>query len=207
MTEERVRGSVESYGRDKGDREPFVVCDVAFRVAGIGSLGLHRYAVLVRGGGSDSYRLLDIKEVRPSALRPCAEGPQPGKGTPEARRSVLAQRQLQSRPTTGLDVVAIDDCEFRMRELIPEENRTGLDELRKQPKKLRRAVALAGRLTGWAHVRGARSVKHNRTEDLGRWADGPGLDAVIVSAIRFAIQSKRDYRAFLDAYSEQLIKP
>src|SRR5262249_42822845 len=75
----QIREAVEQYGSDSGGRKAFQVEDIVFRVAGTGSLGLQRYAVLVREGKSGGVeRLLEIKEARPSALLPCAGGePQP----------------------------------------------------------------------------------------------------------------------------------
>ncbi len=207
-TEKQVRIAVEKHGQSKGEGKTYEVLDVAFRIAGIGSLGLIRYAVLIQGGGSfNENRLLDIKEVREPALLSCVNGIQPQSGDSNARRAMLAQRQLQSRATTGLDVLTIDGQDLRMRELIPEENRTGLNELRKQPKNLRRAVALAGRLTAWAHIRGSRVHGQDRSEELGQWASGPSLDAVIVSAVRFAIETRRDYDRFRHAFDKTILKP
>jgi hypothetical protein len=116
---------------------------------------------------------------------------------------VQAQRQLQARPTVSLDVLEIDGQEYRLRELIPEENRTSLDELRQRPKRLRRAVAVAGRLTAWSHVRGSRVNGVDRSVELSRWTNGPGLDAVIASAVRYAERTRQDYKAFLAAVSEK----
>lgn len=194
---EPVREAVEQHGKESGEPKGFEVLDVAFRIAGIGSLGVERYALLVKDGRTGSERILDIKEVRPSALLPCASGEvQPDDGGSEAGRVVRAQRQLQARPTARLDVLPIKGKLYRLRELIPEENRTGLEQLRTRPKRLRRAVAIAGRLTAWAHVRGSHIDEQERAAALLIWSAGPGLDAVIASAIRYADQTRRDYRAF-----------
>ena len=198
--EAKVRAAVEAYGKGLDAPGPFAVRDVARRIAGIGSLGVRRYAVLV-GVGDDPgrERLLDIKAARPPALGPWGDPRQPEAGGSDARRVVQAQRQLQARPGAGLDVLAIGRREYRMRELIPEENRTSLAELRKEPGRLRRAVAVAGRLTAWAHIRGGRWDGGDRSADLARWAAGPALEAVIASAVRHADRVRRDYRAFLAA--------
>lgn len=204
----RIREAVERYGKDSGRLGKPQVLDVAFRIAGTGSLGLERYAVLVREGRSPSLeRLLDIKEVRPAALLPCAGGEaQPDDGNSDARRAVRAQRQLQAKPATGLDIIEIKGRLCRMRELIPEENLTGLDQLRKRPKRLRRAMAIAGRLTAWAHVRGSQLNGEERSAALARWAEGPGLDAVIASAIRYADRTRRDYNTFCLATDKNFVR-
>jgi hypothetical protein len=98
-----------------------------------------------------------------------------------------------------LDVIEIDGQPYRLRELIPEENRTGLDQLRGRPRRLRRAVAIAGRLTAWVHVRGSQGSGDRQPQALARWVEGPGLDAVIASAIRYADRTRRDYNAFCRA--------
>jgi uncharacterized protein (DUF2252 family) len=196
----RVRDAVEGYAKGLDESGPYRVVDVAYRIAGTGSLGLERYAVLVRDArppGPERSRVLDIKEARPSALLPCAGGEvQPVDGGSDARRVVRAQRQLQARPASGLDVIDVGGRSYRLRELVPEENRTGLDQLRTRPRRLRRAVGIAGRLTAWAHVRGSRLDVADRSQALSDWAEGPGLDAVIASAVRFADRTRRDYKAF-----------
>ena len=50
--ENPVRKAVEEYGQAKGKPEVYKVLDVTGRIAGIGSLGLSRYLVLVEGRGS-----------------------------------------------------------------------------------------------------------------------------------------------------------
>jgi len=204
--ERQVWGAVEAYGRKTPTPEAFQVLDVAFRVAGTGSLGLERYAVLVRGGGSpDRNWLLDIKETRGPALLGRTQEKLLYDGGSEARRAVLAQRQLQAKPTSRLDILEIEGQDYRLRELIPEENRTGLDELREQPNRLRRAVAVAGRLVGWSHVRGSCVNEKDRSEELRRWVEGPGLDAVIASSIRYAEMTRRDRKAFVEAAPHKAI--
>jgi hypothetical protein len=150
-----------------------------------------------RGKGHE--RILDLKEVREPALSSCTTEPQPDYHGSDARRSLEAQKQLQSRPPTGLELVELDGRPLRLRLLVPEENRTGLDELRDHPRRLRRAVGIAGRLTAWAHVRGSSILGENRAVQLKEWANGAGLDAVIASAVRYADQTRIDHRAFCRA--------
>ncbi len=178
IRKERVReikDALAAYGKATPAPEAYKVLDVTGRIAGIGSLGLRRYLVLVEGGGPpDENLLLDIKEARPSCLHGCTEAPQPDTGGNEARRVVEAQRTLQARPTLGLDVVEIQGEGFRMRQMIPEENRSSLDRFQKKPEKLRDAVEVAGRLTGWSHLRGVSSCREaprrREARSLGRGA-------------------------------------
>lgn len=202
-----VAKAVEHYGRRRKAAKAFRVLDVAGRIAGVGSLGVRRYTVLVVGkGGPAGNRLLDLKEALPSALLPCTDQRQPDTGGDEARRVVDSQRQLQARPTRGLDVIDVDGRPFRMRELIPDENRSRLSRLHEQPEKLRRAVAVAGQLTAWSHLRGSRLPGEDRTAALTRWATGPALESVLAAAARCADRTLHDYQVFRQALLEGRLK-
>ncbi len=192
-----VVDAVEAYGRALGEPDPFRVLDASARVAGIGSLGVDRYVALVEGDGSpEGNRLLDLKAAGPPSLLGCARGPQPSSWTSEAARVVDAQRRLQAEPTAGLDVIAVEGRDFRLRELIPDENQAAIDSFRRKPARLRRAVELSGRLTARMQLRAAGA---DRADELARWAASPSLDAVLAAAVRFAERTREDYRAFRKA--------
>lgn len=204
---EAIRKAVERYGRKKKAVKAYEVLDVTGRIAGTGSLGLRRYTVLIAGGGEpDTNRLIDIKEAAPSALLSCTDGRQPASGNSEAHRVVNAQRQLQARPTRGLDVLAVEKRWYRMREMVPDENRSRLDRLHHEPGKLREAVAVAGELTAWSQLRGCKVAGEDRTAELVRWTTGPALDGVLAAAVRCADRTIQDYQVFHRAYAEGRIE-
>ena len=90
--------AVEAYGRAIGRAEAYKVVDVSARIAGIGSLGVPRYVVVVEGDGSpDGNRLLDLKATGPSSLIGCTQAEQPGEWTDDALRVVGASGS--SRPS------------------------------------------------------------------------------------------------------------
>jgi uncharacterized protein (DUF2252 family) len=195
---EAVAEAVEAYGRRIGRPDAFRVLDVSARIAGIGSLGVRRYVVLVAGDGSPhGNRLLDIKACATSSLIGCSSAAQPASWTSDALRVVGAERRLQAEPSAGLDVIAIGGKDFRLREMIPDENRATLDQFRRKPSKLRRAVEIVGRITARSQLRGARPEDGvDRTAQLARWASSPALDAVLAAAVRFAEKNREDFRAF-----------
>jgi uncharacterized protein (DUF2252 family) len=203
---EAIRDAMEEYGRSVGQPDAFRVHDVSLRIAGVGSLGVRRYLALIEGAGpSDGYRLIDIKECEPSPVCVCTEVPQPDWGGNEALRVVRAETALQGHPAAGLDVLALDSRSCRIREMIPDENRTSLARFRKQPAKLRQAVETAGTLTAWSHLRGARTAAipgPDRWPELARWSAGAAVDAILAAAARYAERTNRDYAAFRHAVSE-----
>jgi uncharacterized protein (DUF2252 family) len=195
---DEIAGALHAHGQHLGKPEAFTVHDVVFRIAGVGSLGVRRYLALVEGAGPpDGYQLLDIKEAGPSAAAQCSTGALPGIQGDDARRVVLSQTILQGHVAVGLDVLKIGRRRYRMREIIPAENRSSLDRFQKQPEILRRAVETAGRLTAWAHLRGGRFTPDlDRWPDLARWAGGPSLDAVLAAAARFTERTNRQHAEF-----------
>jgi uncharacterized protein (DUF2252 family) len=191
-----VAVALESHGQRVGKPDAFKLHDLVFRIAGVGSLGVRRYLALVEGDGPPlGYQLLDVKEARPSAVALCATDAFPA--TDDAQRVVLAQTILQGHVAIGLGALVIGRRSYRIREMIPIENRSSLDQFQKQPDRLRRAVETAGRLTAWAHLRGARYRPGlDRWPDVAGWADGPSLDAVLAAAARFTDRTNREFGEF-----------
>lgn len=196
---DQVRQAIEEFGAKTKAPGVYHVLDVTGRIAGIGSLGLVRYTVLIEGGGSpDKNRLLDVKEARPSVVLADIGCPQPETYPTEAQRIVAAQKRLQAKPTIGLAALQFDGRSFRMREMSPEENRSSLDRLQEKSKKLRRAVEVLGQVTAWSQMRGADAAGRLA---LAEWVKGPGTDAVLAAAVRFADQTQTDYNEYHAAYS------
>jgi uncharacterized protein (DUF2252 family) len=195
-----IREAVEDHGQKLGMSDQFRVHDLTSRIAGVGSLGVRRYLALLDGEGPpNGYRLLDIKQVEPSALVGCTIAVQPDYGGDEAQRVVQAQTLLQGHPSAGLDALRIGPYAYRIREMIPEENRSSLDRFRRQPAKLREAVETAGLLTAWSHLRGARLAqgpKQDRWPELAKWSSGAAIDAVLAAAARYAERTNHNYGEF-----------
>jgi len=185
-----------------GWKQNWRVLDIARRHSGIGSLGLRRFLLLVEEGENPEPILLDAKEAVPSTLRELADVSIP-QAENEAERIVSAQRQLQAKPTARLAALHIGDRWYRLRELVPDENQSSLYRLHENPKKLREAVAVAGRLTARSQYRGSRFGSHDRFAELKQWAESPALESVLAAAVRFADWVQRDYYIFLKAYRDR----
>ena len=188
-----------------GCPDAFRVHDVTGRIVGVGSLGVRRYLALLEGEGPpNGYRLLDIKQAEPSAL----VGRTTGSPTRLRRRRGAAGRagtDHAARPSLppGSTHLCIGERSYRIREMIPEENRSSLDRFRKQPAKLREAVETAGLLTAWSHLRGGRLAlgpnqdqKQDRWPELADWSAGAAIDAVLAAAARYAERTNQDYAEF-----------
>jgi len=130
--------------------DALTIVDYAQRVAGTGSLGGVRVAVLVRGkGGADGGWIFDMKEQgTPSAARLLGDP----KVDP-AMRVVDAFRACTPQPPRLIGTTTLDGLSMFVRKLTPQEDKLDLTRLRKVD--LEPLAAYLGALTGAAHARGA----------------------------------------------------
>jgi uncharacterized protein (DUF2252 family) len=151
------------YMRVLGQRAPrksgsWTIEDAAWRVAGTGSLGVLRIAILI-GRGEASERLVEFKEVRPSAVHGAfpasvAEPADRAEAIVDAARKLVADPPRLLAPVTGTH-------EFVGRRLFPQEDKLTVDDVDALPPLARHV----GWLLGSAHRRGA-------AEPLGpEWSD------------------------------------
>ncbi|HEY3252462.1 MAG TPA: DUF2252 family protein [Polyangiaceae bacterium] len=133
-------------------RDHFIVEDVAFRIAGTGSLGVLRIAVLTRGKGElDSRWVFDMKAEGSPAAQPLLGAMQP----PElpAERVLRATRACLVHPPRMVGTTELDDSSLFVRRLLPQEDK--LDLTRLAPEELPELARYLGALLGSAHRRGA----------------------------------------------------
>lgn len=154
---------VAAYLASLGERAPghaasWAIDDAALRVAGTGSLGVTRLAVLVRDKDNEQ-RIVELKESRASSTEALVQPPAKEWKTP-AERVVLGARALVGSPPRQLTSVVADGRSFAARKLFPQEDKLRLDGLRAGPK-LDSVVSTIGDLLGRAHARGAKERPEN----------------------------------------------
>ena len=202
------RKTVNAFMADFAARQPvprfYKVLDVARRVAGTGSLGVERYAVLVAGKGSpDGNYLLDLKRARPSSLAALSPAPQPSWPT-EAHRIVALQQRLQAVPMAFLQPVQMDGRAFVLRELHPSEDSLSYRRIAKRPRQdpgPQGLLTTMGRLTAWAHLRSAARQGAAGPDELIDFGARQKWRAKLLDAAEAAaLQVGRDHAAFSAAY-------
>ena len=152
---ERVVDFMRDFAKAQPDPEFYRVLDVARRIAGTGSLGVDRYAILVQGKGSpDRNYLLDLKQALPSSLAPRLRVVQP-EWASDADRVVTLQRRLQAVPMAFLEAVRLGDAPYVLRALQPAEDRVGLAGAGGDLRELELLIATMGRIAAWAQLRSA----------------------------------------------------
>jgi uncharacterized protein (DUF2252 family) len=139
--------------------EQLEILDVAFRIAGTGSLGSLRVAALTRGkGGDDGGWLFDLKE-QPGSSLDVLSPPSPGES--RAAQVESAFRTCVEHPPRMLGTSRLLDKDVLVRRLTPQEDKLSLGRLK--PEDLGSLAAYLGALLGVAHRRG-------RAKDFAPWS-------------------------------------
>lgn len=197
-----ARGAFRSYRRSLGGAERLLMdryrlTDCAFKVVGVGSVGLFCAIGLFTTADGDTL-LLQLKEAQPSVLAPFTGGGPPGN---QGKRVVAGQRIMQAigDPFLGWTDHDRDDRPCYVRQL-------------KDPRlALIGETVVDGALDGHAVLCGrALARAHARSQDAARlWGymgDSGAFDAAIGEfAVAYADQTERDYRLFLEAIDTGLI--
>jgi uncharacterized protein (DUF2252 family) len=171
---------------DRVPGEALEVLDAAFRVAGTGSLGCLRVAILARGkGGRDGAWIFDMKSqgtpsaatlVRPPKLEP-------------ADRVATAIAACLVRPPRMVGVTKLRGESMFVRRLMPQEDKLDLSRL--ADKDLEPLARHLGALLGMAHRRGATRPPRRPWNDSDR-------ASLLARAIALAGAHESMYLAYCD---------
>ena len=199
-----VTRRLDEFAKSQPDPDFFRVLDLARRVAGLGSLGLERYIVLVRGdGGRDGNALLDVKQAAPSSLARFERVRQP-KWKSEADRVVAIQKRMQAIAPALLHAKKIGPGGYVLHELQPSNDRLSLKDARRNRHHLRSAAKAMGRVTAWAQLRSSGRQGSATADDLVAFAEASGWKRRLIDYGRsYETQVQRDYKQFVDAQNKQ----
>jgi Uncharacterized protein conserved in bacteria (DUF2252) len=162
LTAKQKARAVKAFGDYVRDLSPSLhghhrawrVMDVAFRIAGTGSLGAERIAVLVSGkGGPDGGWIFDMKEED----EPSGKAFATGHAGPGAGRVLKALRKCLARPPRMAGSTSLDGRSLLVRRLMPQEDRLSFPHLPLDQRES--ALRYLGALTGALHRRGAKRAK------------------------------------------------
>ncbi|PXX58395.1 uncharacterized protein (DUF2252 family) [Nocardia tenerifensis] len=173
----------------------FAVSDIAFRIVGTGSVGLHTYVALLHGN-ADEALVLQLKQARPSALAPYLPAPAPKH---EGKRIVKGARLVQSESDILLGWTSVDptgegvELPFIVR------------QFRNMKGSIDPAELSAAELDDYGRLAGALLARaHSRSLDprllAGYLGDDERFDdAVADFAVRYADRTESDHAALVDA--------
>jgi uncharacterized protein (DUF2252 family) len=202
----QARRLVEDYrkrpGAPSGPDGYYAVEDVAGRVAGIGSMGRFRYAVLIAGKGTAEARniVLEFKESLPSAYDTCRQrNPGPPKG--RAERVVTVQRRSQAASSAFLGVATDGEVSFQAREISPHAERLDFKKLRGAGD-VTEVAALQAKILARIHARAAADAV-GPTNPLAELEDADLFcQRLLAFALAYADLAVRDYQQFVGHRAE-----
>jgi len=202
---EEDRAQVEEFLRAFARTQPlpefYKVLDVSRRVAGTGSLGVARFAVLVNGKGTPSENyLLDLKQSLPSVIASRVAAPQPHWPT-EAHRIVAVQRRMQAVSPAFLQAVRLGTTPYVLRGLQPSEDRVTLDAAKQGPVVLKQLTQTLAKLVAWARLRSSGRDGSATTDELVDYARRTKWrQRLLKAAAAAAAQVSQDAKTFNAAY-------
>jgi uncharacterized protein (DUF2252 family) len=194
---------VTQWGAKQLQPAQYTVLDVAQRIAGVGSLGVSRYIVLVEGKGSpDHSNLLDIKEEAPSSLQPYLTLRQP-QWSSEAERAVTVQRWVQWVPPALLTAVPLGDKWYVLRALQHDANKIKPDSLGGKIARLQDLVHVIAQVVASNQIQCAGQRGATDIYGLLQFAQATHWRQPLLDyAQHYVEQVKQDYHVFRDAYDQ-----
>ena len=199
----QVEQFVNGFAQTQSRPEFYEVLDVARRIAGTGSLGVERYAVLVAGKGKpDSNYLLDMKAAQASSLTAHLKVKQP-KWLSHAHRIVSLQQRAQAVPMAFLQAVQMGKKPFVLRGLQPSEDRLAVDLVQRQGGQLRQVIETMGQMLAWSHLRCAGHAGSAIADELSEWGCQDGWQTKLLRAAQSCTrQVREDWTNYCHAFDD-----
>jgi len=177
--------------------ENYKVKDVAFRVAGIGSVGLKRYMFLLQHNTrKHKFLVVEIKQTRPSCLSPYVNVQQP-EWKSEIERLIAIKRRMQNLPPALLSEIDFEGEAHPFQEMQPIVDKIKfnlIDDNRHDLEKVIKAMAM---LTASVQIRSSGMQGSVIIDNLAAFARrSDWQDHVMDYAHTYEKQVDSDYKEF-----------
>lgn len=177
--------------------------DVAYRIAGTGSLGIRRYVALMarKDASGDKHKvLLDLKAALPSSVAVASPSAQPAWAN-EAERIVAVQVHGQAIPPSLLQVATLGSDAFVLKELQPTADRLNLPLAAKDATTFASTMATMAALSAWAHLRSAGRLSAASPDALTAFANAKDSGKPILQAAKAMEKlTLEDWKVYCAAY-------
>jgi uncharacterized protein (DUF2252 family) len=177
--------------------ERYTPRDTAFHAAGIGSLGVDEYLILLYGNGAADPLFLQVKEQRASCWRPYLSAARAEDRSPnQGRRAMEGQLRVQTVADPLLGWTRIRAKDFLVRQWSDHKAALDVTALRKRAVLLDFA-ALCGRVLGKSHARTGDAAMIS-----GYCGSSDRLDSAIAAfAVSYADQTELDHEHFRRSFA------
>jgi len=179
--------------------------DIAHRIAGTGSVGLDRYALLVQGRISLNFHLLDVKQAMPSSLRLYTPFKQPAWPN-QAERIITLQKRIQHVSPALLHTVKLGEKYFVLKELQPTQDRMDLALCKGNLEKLQSIITTMASITASAQLRATGRQGSSTADELIEFAkDAKRWKRKVQKyAGDYALTVAAQYKEYCDEYADSL---
>ncbi len=194
---------MQQFARTQPHPEFYRVIDIARRIAGTGSLGMERYAILVAGKGSpDQNYLLDLKQAQSSSVAAHLKTIQPAWPN-QAQRIVSLQRRMQAVSMAFLQPVVMNGKSFVLRALQPLEDRVPLARSHRNISQWGGVVQVMGECVAWAQLRSSGHQGSSIADVLTAFGNRRKWRSKLLEAACLqADQVEADWQTYCAAYDE-----
>lgn len=205
---QQVAEAIGAWAENRDNPKFFRIQDMAYRVAGTGSLGAERYVLLVEGKGKSDNLLLDLKEAMPSAVETFLKTQPYPHFHSEAKRVEELQKRIQPVPPALLSTIELNHKSFVLRELQPTSDKMDLTLLAGKPKKLAELLEPMAQTLAWGQLRSGGRQGSSTADTLIEFGKN-NIDwkkNVLDFAKEYAVKVKSDYKSYVKAYNKGYFK-
>jgi len=182
------------------------VKDVAFRIAGTGSLGVKRYVLLVNDLRHDKLRLLDVKQAMPSSLQPHLKSSQPTWSS-EAERIVTVQSLMQYALPRFMGTLSIGGEKYVLKQLQPTSQKIDHALCNKKMKNVETVMTTMAKAVASAQLRSAARKGSADVETLMKFSIKSLWQTELVqAAVDYTLMMKNYYREYSDLFGRGKMK-
>jgi uncharacterized protein (DUF2252 family) len=177
----------------------YKVIDAVFRLAGTGSIGVKRYAILLKSSNKtgEKYLLVDMKQSVSSALLPYISIPQP-EWENESERVVAIQQRMQNRPPALLSTSHFKDEHYVMQEMQPTKDSINFKLIRKEYRNMYRVIDDMAMLTASSQIRSSGRQGSAIADELIKLGeDKEWQEKILQYAIDYSHTVRKDFFNFL----------
>ncbi len=204
----QVAAAMEAWGDKTEHPKYYKIKDIAYRIAGTGSLGIERYILLMGGNGKNDNFLLDVKEARPSVVETFLKTPNYPHFDSQAERVIELEKRIQPVPPALLSTINFNKKSFVIRELQPTSDKINLSLLADKIKKLTQLLEPMAQTLAWGQLRSGGRQGSSVADTLIAFGKNKNdwENHVLDFAKNYSEKVKSDYKNYVVAYKQKFFK-
>jgi len=195
---------IQQWAAKKNQLSNHRCVDVAFRIAGTGSIGVNRYCFLFQDTDNTSqYKLIDMKEARASSLAKYTNRKQPIWPT-EAKRIFFVQKFMQNNNPELLSTTRFNKSSYLIRELQPSADKISFKKIKEQHEDIKQVIDDMAMLTASAQIRISGRKGAAVADELIAFGNKKGWQKKLIDFSKSYSKKVNDYyQEYLQKYNDK----